>query len=278
MSLCCCAAKDKMPNQLKEYDPCSEADVGFSHKYMFAMVMDAGHSGHLLSKTQEQAENFAAVMVAQLKSSKLDVFPYISENGKDIIILIGSFEKASGNLDAPPLDVEGVNGLSPIHIFADTINFPILLNEKITEKIVMDGQPDIAGRIFPGVDKRITPYGPFQYVYGPYSCPQHEIYKLSPVGGTKTTAAGSAFDLLKSIATFGSTSTSADSLLSSDTFDDDPFTPLIRIKVMYEILRGSKTDGGSNLNIEHMIHSGDIKAFFPLHNKLRRDKLWEEWR
>ena len=102
------------------------------------------------------------------------------------------------------------------------------------------------GRAFPPLNEEVTPLRPFEHIYGHYKWEQHdELFAKSRPGD----------------------------LAEGAEFNDDPFTQVIRIKLIYELLRSKAENGGCGFHLPKMLHDGKIKAIFPLHNKVESDKL-----
>ena len=64
---------------------------------------------------------------------------------------------------------------------------------------------------------------------------------------------------------------------SADGPKGTPFTTMLRLKVIDEIIRGSPRNGGANLPVEKLIHFEALRAAFPLHEKERLDYLTRKW-
>ena len=141
--------------------------------------------------------------------------------------------------------------LSPLHKFADSINYPVLMDEKKIEALMLKGGDKIHGREFPPYDPKLCAYRPFQHIYGHYEWEMHDAVFVKTIP--------EAVDL---------------------TVDPEPFTELVKLKIMYEMLRASKKNGGCGFNLTNMSHSSTcpFKSLFPLHDKDERIRLWKDWK
>ena len=58
-----------------------------------------------------------------------------------------------------------------------------------------------------------------------------------------------------------------DALYYTPPGEDSPFVKSVRLKLIYNILRGSRRSGGCDLEISKMLYRGHILALFPLHDR-----------
>ena len=87
------------------------------------------------------------------------------------------------------------------------------LDEAKAKKILADGQRGIAGRQYPEDDDEVTSLKPFDFIYGHYEWEMHdELFSKTLENEEK----------------------------DEDGSKSDPFTPVIRIKLLYELLRAKK--------------------------------------
>jgi len=226
---------DKHADHQETVELTKEPDPAFSSDYLMAMIFPVGSTSLLAKISPEDAQKYAAKKINAMIKSGLDVFPYVSESGDYFICLIGIHD--TGVVNQPK---------STIHKYADLINFNMLLDEVKIEKVLHDGYDKIEGRVFPPHEKKYSPLLPFQYIYGSYEWERHdELF-------TKTKPED----------------------VQDDHFSEDPFTPVIRIKLIYELLRARKKNGGCGFNLSEMQHKGDIISLFPLHASKQRHALF----
>ena len=237
--------------------PIEEPNPDFSNKFQMAMIFDAGSkdAGILGNNVSpEQAEKYAARKIYRMQQCGLHTFAYRSEMGTEIICLIGVVDEDTSAAEMALNVVVGSsakNARSAIHRFADTINFPMKLDERKTEAVMRAGLPGVfVGRKYPEMIEEVTPLRPFEHIYGHYEWEQHDelFSKSRPVD-----------------------------LPEDKEFDEDPFTPVIRIKLIYELLRAKAKDGGCGFSLMSMLHEGRLKAIFPLHDKELADKVWNSY-
>jgi len=127
----------------------------------------------------------------------------------------------------------------------------MLLDQKKIEKMMKEGQflHFIAPRVYPPKDPLITHIETFEHIYGPYSIRlHHQLYV--PTKPEEETA----------------------------NFNDDPFTDLVRLKLIHEMLRAPEARGGCGFNIDKLKHHGILKAYFPLHNFSKSEAIWKDWK
>lgn len=173
----------------------------------------------------------------------------------EIICLIGAIDQGTSTADMALNIMMGnesaKNARSVLHTFADAINFPMKLDEKKTEAVMKAGAPGVfTGRVYPSLNEEVTPLRPFEHIYGHYEWEQHdELFAKSR----------------------------PDDLAEGAEFNDDPFTKVIRIKLIYELLRAKAKEGGCGFHLSKMMHDGKIKGIFPLHNKIEGDKVWQSY-
>lgn len=244
--------------EINDGKPVEEPNPDFSDKFQMAMIFDAGtKNGGLLGTklTPEQADKYAARKIYRMQQCGLHTFAYRSEMKTEIICLIGTVDQGTSTADMALNIMIGKesakNARSVLHTFADAINFPVKLDEKKAEAVMKAGASGIfTGRVYPPLNDEVTPMRPFEHIYGHYEWEQHdELFAKSP----------------------------PDDLSEGAEFNDDPFTRVIRIKLIYELLRAKAKEGGCGFHLSKMLHDGKIKAVFPLHNQIESDKVWQSY-
>jgi anoctamin-10/anoctamin-7 len=236
----------------------NEPDIEFSKDFLMAMVFDAGTEGGGmlgLAQTPEKAEKFAARHILRMNHSGLKTFTYKSEAKTEIICLIGVADNKTSGFGQALKFIEGQKASganSCLHKFADTINYPMLLDEKKCEELMKQGVSGVfEGRSYPDMDPDITTLRPFQYIYGRYESNLHDqvFVRSKP-----------------------------DDYPEDQEFNDDPFTDQIRIKLLYEFLRARKKDGGCGFRLTSLLRTQRLKGLYPLHNRKKADRLWDEYK
>ena len=110
----------------------------FSKKYLMAMIFSSGSENSFFGKSEVECQNYASKIIHTMTKAGIDVFPYISESKTKIIVLINVTETKSLLFKEP---------ISPLHKFADKINFSMIMDETKLEQAMLHGGPNIVGRV-----------------------------------------------------------------------------------------------------------------------------------
>jgi anoctamin-10/anoctamin-7 len=127
-----------------------------------------------------------------------------------------------------------------LRIFADKINFKVLLNQDALIQASNAGyEHPNGGKIAPfEIQHRsdITPIMPYEYIYSPF--------KIDP---------------------------------SLEKFFASPFPMNVRLKLTYLLLQASPSQGGAGLELRGLLSSKHILGYFPLHDDEERKRLSADW-
>lgn len=114
----------------------------------------------------------------------------------------------------------------------------MLCDEGYIEKTLKAGNPEYRiAPIFITDDRKITPLSPYQYIFLEYEENHDQKLYYIPPGETS------------------------------------PFIKSVRLKLLFSLLRGSKRQGGCDIELSNLLHQGKILAFFPLHDVSIVDQL-----
>lgn len=131
--------------------------------------------------------------------------------------------------------------LAKLRAYADIIDFKMKLDEAMVQYLLEKG--DNEAKIAPVTIQHrpdIVPYMPYEHIYGKYSRKVAEALYLREEGY------------------------------------EHPFSDVVRLKLSALILE-SRVDGAQNLKIRRYIRSGWLLGCYPLHDKAKKDAIWQEW-
>ena len=132
--------------------------------------------------------------------------------------------------------------LPKLRAYADIIDFRMRLDSSVIQHLLEKG--DNEANIAPVEIKHrpdITPYEPYQHIFAKYSRKVVE------------------------------------SLYAREEGQEDPFCDVVRLKLSSLILE-SRVDGSQNLKIRRYLRSKWLLGCYPLHDKVKKDAIWAEWR
>eukprot|EP01038_Epipyxis_sp_PR26KG_P010969 gene10969-14731_t len=169
-------------------------------------------------------------IIDKMKAVGLQVFPYFSVQGDELICLIKDKE------------------LKTLQQFAQTIKFqlecdPIALEKTLKEGYFEVDENGVRKKVVSGVninsDPNISPISPYESIFLQYKT-ENDSNQLE---------------------------------LYSKHNQASPFVTSIRLKLIYNLLRAPRRDGGCNLKISKLIHEKVILCLFPLHDKIVTDQF-----
>jgi hypothetical protein len=132
--------------------------------------------------------------------------------------------------------------IEKLRIIADSLQYKLLLNSEILQKIAENGDPEIGIRpIYINHDPKQSHLTPYQYIYAKYrrDLPE-ELYEQQPEV-------------------------------------NHPFRSSIRFKLVLAMIVSKPSDGSFPIKIRPHIHKKNIVAFYPLHDILKLEQLKETW-
>lgn len=176
----------------------------------------------------------------------LDLYPYLSIQNDELIILIGAKE-------------------SKLREFADTINYKLELDRGTLEKVITTGIPNFG---INGVNIANDPekfgdmFKPYSHIFGKYE-PENEHFIINHVETD-----GDGNNVKRYV--FGQRAVEA---FPAETVDnlyrkhgDSVFSKVDRLKLLFYILEGNKSKGGCGLSISKFVTQNTIEAFYPIHD------------
>ncbi len=132
--------------------------------------------------------------------------------------------------------------LEKLRAFADNRDYLMLLDAKEVEERLRQGNPEESiAPVEISHMPEITPYRPYEKIYGKYSRNIDEKLYFHEEGL------------------------------------NHPFRELIRLKVIAMIMESRPGDGSQNLKIRRYIRSKWLKACFPLHNRAKTEDIEQKW-
>lgn len=188
-------------------------------------------------KYQQTAE--CRHLIHSMVRKGLIIFPYLSFQGDELFVLIRA-EKEK------------------MKVFADKLNYEMPLNPDELQRIIEwkyngNGTECPAGFKISGkrgpINRDFTAIAPFDYIYGKYEFEAKHadnLYKIKTVDSNDRP------------------------VLS------DGFTKAQMLKLAYYFIKSPKLLGGCDIEIEKLIHSKSINAFFPLHSTEESAYLLED--
>jgi hypothetical protein len=169
--------------------------------------------------------------------------------------------------------------------YADKTNFLLELDPDTLKAIMTTGNPGkgIAPvNIRNGTDEEPNRYGkfyePYKYIYGRYDqilesiIINHSTVNDATGAITKTFVYGNE-DCRRAVESEGASQADVRCLYKKklhrtvDSVEASVFSPIIRLKLIYYMLEGSKQDGGCDLLITKYLHNKLMAAFYPLHDQ-----------
>jgi hypothetical protein len=169
-------------------------------------------------------QGFGEVMMKSIRASGAETYAYYNAEKNKIFVLIRySLEKLT--------------------LFADSIDFKMLLDPHVLEKkcLMGDAEKGIAPLSI-GDDRSITKFSPYEYIYCRYEAEDDEMYWRP-----------------------------------QDEISNHSFTENIRLKVTNYILEFSASKGGAALSIRNSLAEGKLLAYFPMPNLESRHELGNQW-
>jgi hypothetical protein len=173
--------------------------------------------------------------------------------------------------------------------YADKINFKLELDPSTLQEVITTGNPGkgIAGvNVRNGVEgdpKRFGDfYEPFDYIYGKYEGSLEFFIcnhtRLGSDGQTTMEYIYGAAECSRVVEQEGVSPDRVRCLYKKTTQhgQETIFPSIVRLKLIYYILEGSKHDGGCGLSMAKYISHKQIAAFFPLHHASIARELQEK--
>lgn len=182
----------------------------FASQYDYVMVFPKEESNGKFTNFNETNR-----IVERLLGARLEIFPYDSVQGDELIVLIRCPMERLKN-------------------FADTFDFSMNLDAAEVEKSLKAGNPEgkiKSIHINDTMGRSVTPYSPYEYLYGKYDTDINQ------------------------------------KLYAVDAGETDAFKESVRLKLIAYIIEAPARQGGCALSYKKLIHSGHILAFYPLHHR-----------
>lgn len=202
-------------NRMSDEDLSSTWERDLADDYDFCIVFPAT-DGEFSEKGKGYLKN--------LKKLGFQLFAYKGiQPDKEIIVLVRST-------------------LEKLRAYGDNVDFVLKLDSDEVQKRMEAGNPEENIKpVFVDDRRDVTPYGPFEHIYGKFSRQTDEAIYWREDG------------------------------------EENPFRELVRMKLNALILEARMADGSQNLKIRRYIRKGWLKACFPLHNRAKTQKLDIEW-
>ena len=102
--------------------------------------------------------------------------------------------------------------------------------------------------------EEVTTIRPFQYIHGPYSS-----------------------DICSAYNSNHNTKYNLQHLYKNSADRTHPFSNTLQIKMLIDCLESDIYDGGAELDLNDLIHNGQIMSYFPMHDAEKLQKLADNW-